>query len=73
MRAAHPLIALILCSAPALAQEPLTPEAPPLEPDPTLVDSILDSLDEFDSTMEYGSEGSFIGLHGFFDLEFTNG
>ena len=73
MRIAHPIIALFFCSVPALAQEPADSDTLPQEPDNTLVDSILESLDEFDSTVEYGNQGSFIGLHGFFDLEFISG
>ena len=41
--------------------------------DPNLVDSILGQLESMESSAEYGSKSSFIGIHGFFDLEYKNG
>ena len=62
------LLALGISAGQLPAQEP---EAP--APDPTLVDSILEELETMESPAEYGSKGSFVGIHGFFDLEYKNG
>ncbi len=68
MNALHPLIAVGLLALPSPAQEPTPPKT-----DTTLVDSILGELGELEAPVEYGSQDSFIGIHGFFDLVYRNG
>jgi hypothetical protein len=62
------LLALGILAGQLPAQEPETPVS-----DPTLIDSILEEMETLESPAEYGSQGSFVGIHGFFDLEFKNG
>jgi hypothetical protein len=62
--------ALGLLASPLTAQDPTQLEQ---SQDPTLVDSILGELEGLQSPAEYGSQNSFVGVHGFFDLVYRNG